>query len=204
MFGLSKKELALFKKLSTPIKIQDFLDTLPINFEENGETYMSPRRVILENKAHCMEGALFAAAVLWFHGQRPLLLDLQSLAPDCDHVVALYKINNRWGAISKSNHSTLRFRDPVYKTVRELAVSYFHEYFINKTGKKTLVAFSKPFNLKRLGQGWVTEERDLWHIVHLLDNSPHESVYGEKSGHFIRKADKMEVKAGKLLEWGSS
>ncbi len=204
MFDLSREEKILFKKLSTPIKIQDFLDTLPINFEKKGETYLSPRRVIRENKAHCMEGALFAAAALWVHGQPPLILDLKALSPDLDHVVALYKINNRWGAISKSNHSTLRFRDPVYKTVRELVMSYFHEYFINKTGKKTLVSFSRPFNLKKLGKSWITEEKDLWDIVYDLDASPHEDIYTGKTRFFIRKADKMEVRAGKLLEWRAS
>jgi hypothetical protein len=149
MFNFSKSELAILNKLSTPIKIQDFLDTIPINFEKKGETHMSPRRVLRENKAHCIEGALLAAVALWLHGHEPLLLDLKAHPHDDDHVVALYKINNLWGAISKSNHSTIRFRDPVYKTIRELALSYFHEYFEEKSGKKVLYSYSKPFNLKK-------------------------------------------------------
>ncbi len=115
MFGLAKSELTTLKKLSTPIKIQDYLDSLPINWEHGGETYMSPRRVLREKKAHCLEGALLAACALWIAGKKPLLLDLKT-SGDEDHVVALYREGGRWGAISKNNHVTLRFRDPVYLT----------------------------------------------------------------------------------------
>src|SRR3989338_6552129 len=127
MFGLSKKELAIFKKLNTPIKIQDFLDKIPMNWEKKGETYFSPRRALEARKMHCLEGAIFAATALWLQGEKPLLLDLKAKGDD-DHVVALYRRNGYWGAISKTNHAALRFRDPVFKTLRELAVSYFHEY----------------------------------------------------------------------------
>src|SRR3954471_11918592 len=104
MFNLTKDELKVLRKLNTPIKIQDFLDTLPINFEKLGDTQMSPRRVLREKKAHCIEGALLAATALWLHGKEPLLLDLKAVPHDDDHVVALYKINGLWGAISKTNH----------------------------------------------------------------------------------------------------
>ena len=120
---LSPAEHGVFKKLSTPQKIQDYLDHLPINFELVGETLYSPRRVLQENKAHCVEGALFAAAALCYHGQPPLLLDIQTTADDYDHVLALFKEEGRWGAISKTNHTILRWRDPVYKNPRELAMS---------------------------------------------------------------------------------
>ena len=121
MFGLSKKELVVFKKLNTPIKIQNFLDKIPMNWEKRGETYMSPRRALRAQNMHCLEGAVFAATALWLQGEKPLLLDLKANGDD-DHVVALYKRNGYWGAISKTNHAALRFRDPVYKTIRELAL----------------------------------------------------------------------------------
>ncbi|MBX4197961.1 hypothetical protein KW782_01360 [Candidatus Parcubacteria bacterium] len=162
---------------------------------------MSPRRVLREKKAHCMEGALLAAAALWLNGQSPLLLDLKAMPHDDDHVVTLYKINGLWGAISKTNHATLRFRDPIYKTVRELALSYFHEYFLEKNSKKVLYSYSKPFNLKRFGQNWITSEEDLWDLAIDLDDSPHTRLFPKKNKKYFRKADAMERKAGKLLEW---
>lgn len=199
--NLSKKELSVLKKLSTPNKIQDFLDTLPINFEENSETYMSPRRVLREKKAHCLEGALLAALALWLQGEEPLLLDLKTSPIDQDHVVAVYKRNGYFGAISKTNHACLRFRDPVYKNIRELAVSYFHEYFLNKNGQKTLTKYSVPFNLKKLKTDWVTSEEELWNIAEKLDGLKHFPIYPKSNKKFIRPADKTERKAGELTEW---
>lgn len=203
MFGLSKSEMAVLRKLNTPIKIQDFLDSMPINWGKQGHTYMSPRRVLREKKMHCLEGALFAAAALWIHGEKPLLLDLKADGDD-DHVVALYKRNGYWGAISKTNHATIRFRDPVYKTIRELAVSYFHEYFLNKNGKKVLRSYSDPFDLKKLGTSWITDNEDLSDLVDALDSSHHYKIFPKKNAKFIRKADSMEKKAGSLIEWKKS
>jgi len=203
MFGLSKSELAVFKKLNTPIKIQNYLDSMPINWGKHGHTYMSPRRVLQEQKMHCLEGALFAALALWIQGEKPLLLDLKADGDD-DHVVALYKRNGYWGAISKTNHATLRFRDPIYKTIRELSVSYFHEYFLNTTGKKVMRSYSDPFSLKRLGTTWITDEEDLSDLVDALDSSPHHKIFPQKNAKFIRKADQMEKKAGSLIEWKKS
>lgn len=201
---LTKKELSILKKLNTPIKIQDFLDKMPINFEKDGETYMSPRRALRENKAHCFEGALIAALALWVNGKEPLLLDLKAIPSDIDHVVTLYKKNGYWGAISKTNHAVLRFRDPVYKSVRELAMSYFHEYFVNETGKKTLRSFAGPINLKKYGVDWVTSEENLDTLVEKIDFQKHTPLFPKENLKYIRKADKMEVKAGKLIEWHKS
>lgn len=197
MFGLRSDEERLFKKLSTPAKIQDFLNTLPYNFETNGETCRSPREVLIHKKAHCLEGACLAAAVLWYHGEKPLLLDLRSTRNDLDHVVALFKKNGCWGAISKTNHAVLRYREPVYKTIRELALSYFHEYFLD-TGEKTMRDYSQPFSLIGYGTEWVTSAEDLWDIGADLDDSPHISIL--PVGIKLRKADKVEIAAGKLVE----
>src|SRR3989344_4797858 len=142
--GLGKFKWRTLKRLNTPEKIQDFINRLPFNFEKRGETYMSVARSLKTGRIHCFEGALIAAAALWIQGERPLLLDLKPDKSDIDHVVALFRRNGFWGAISKTNHAVLRYREPVYKSIRELAMSYFHEYFLNN-GKKTLRSYSRPF-----------------------------------------------------------
>lgn len=201
MFGLSKDELAVLKKLSTPNKIQDFLDTLAFNYEKKAETCMSPRNVLREGKAHCLEGAMFAAAALWFHGEEPLLLNLETLDIDDDHALALFKRNGHWGAISKTNHGVLRFRDPIYRTPRELALSYFHEYFMASTGDKTLRSYSRPFSLKRFGDEWITAEENLWDIAHALDESTHFPLVPKGYVKHLRPSSPVERAAGSIAEW---
>lgn len=200
MFGLTKKELVILKKLSTPQKIQDFLDAMPLNWEKTGETYMSPRRVLRENKAHCLEGAMLAGIALWLQGKKPLLLDLKTIDGD-DHVVALFKQAGRWGAISKTNHASLRYRDPVYKTVRELAMSYFNEYYSAENGRRTLRSYSRPFDLKKLGIGWIIAEEELFNIAEMIDDSPHYPLFLAKNARFLRQPHPIELKADELIEW---
>jgi hypothetical protein len=162
---------------------------------------MSVRRVLREKKAHCIEGAFVAAAALMLQGEKPLILDLKTLSSDQEHVVTLYKRNGRWGAISKTNHATIRFRDPIYKSVRELAASYFHEYFLNTNGQKTLRSHSNAINLMKFGTEWMTSEKDLWHIANGLNKFPHFPLYPVENARYIRKADAMERKAGSITEW---
>lgn len=204
MFELSKEEASVLKSLSTPNKIQDFLDTLAFNYEKEGETCMSPRRVLRESKAHCLEGALFAATALWLHGEEPILMNLETLDHDDDHALALYKKNGLWGAISKTNHNVLRFRDPVYRTVHELVLSYFHEYFMQKTGEKTLRAYSRVFSLKRFGTAWITEEKDLWEIAHTLDESRHFPIVPKEGVRYLRPASPLEQTSASIPEWEKS
>lgn len=201
MFDFTPTERALFKRLSTPEKIQDFLDTLPANYEKDGETCRSVRATLQAGKAHCIEGAFIAAAALWYHGDKPLLLDLKSLPSDDDHVVALFKKNGYWGAISKTNHAVLRYRDPIYKTIRELTLSYFHEYYMKSTGKKTLRTCSKPFSLARYGKKWITGEEDLWQIAADLDDSPHTHIVPKGQERFIRHASPHERAMMDFTEW---
>jgi len=201
MFGLNHRETAILRKLSTPRKIQDFLDRLPINFEKHGDTHMSPRRVLRERKAHCVEGALLAATALWMRGTPPLLLDLKTIEFDDEHVVALFKENGRWGAISKTNHAVVRYRDPIYKSVRELAVSYYHEYFRDHDGLKTLFSFSRPFDLRTLGDYWVTAEQDLWELDDVLNRVPHYRFLPKKNEHLIRRATPFERRVLNAREW---
>jgi hypothetical protein len=204
--GLSLSEHNVFAELSSPIKVQDFLDTLPMNWEKKGDTHMSPRRVLREGKAHCIEGALFASVALWMHGEPPIIMNLSARLGkgDDDHVVALYKKGGCWGAISKTNHAVLRFRDPIYRTPRELAISYFHEWFMNKNGEKVLECYSKPLNLKSFGTDWITSEKDLWHIADALSERKHYFLVPKGNWKFVRKADSMELKAGKIIEWPRS
>jgi hypothetical protein len=203
MFDLSPSEERLLRALSTPVKIQDFLDTLPMNHEKQGETCRSPRQVLASREAHCLEGALLAASALWLAGERPILMELKAKADDQDHALALYRRSGYWGAISKTNHATVRFRDPVYRTVRELALSYFHEYFLDTTGEKTLLSYTRPFSLRKFGSGWVTSDTDLWNIAYALHDAPHFSLLPEENRRYIRTADAMERTAGRLIEWPS-
>lgn len=201
-FGLTKDEEKLFRQLNTPRKVQDFLETIPINFEKRGETVYSPRQILKRNKAHCMEGAIFAAAVFQFHKRRPLLLHLKTTHHDFDHIVAPFKENSYWGAISKTNHAVLRYREPVYKNIRELVMSYFHEYFLNKTGQKTLREFSDLLDLNQFNsKHWVTSEKDLWYIDRALDKIPHHSILTKDKIKMLRPADPVEIKAGKIIDF---
>ena len=162
---------------------------------------MSPRQVLREHKAHCMEGALLAAAALWVQGEKPLLLDLKTITSDYSHVVALFRRQGHWGAISKTNHAVLRYREPVYRTIRELAMSYFHEYFLDN-GKKTLRSYSKPLDLSTARfRGWATREEDVWHIDTALERAPHEPMLKPAMVSGLRASDSIEIQAGKLVEW---
>jgi hypothetical protein len=173
---LQKDELQLFRKLSTPEKIQKYLDDLPYNKEKEGETCYSPRLVIRHNTAHCFEGALFAAAALRLSGKPPLILDLEAVRDD-DHVVAVYRTNGHWGAIGKSNYAGLRFRCPIYRTLRELALSYFEHYY-NLAGEKTLRAYSRPVNLARFDSiHWMVSEQPLWAIPEYLVEIKHTAIF---------------------------
>jgi hypothetical protein len=197
---LTPAERKILKKLNTPAKIQDFLDSLKMNFSED-DPCLSPREVLAMRTAHCMEGALLAAAALWFHGHKPLLLDLTTSKNDEDHVVALFQVNGCWGAISKTNHAVLRYREPVYKTVRELAMSYFHEYFLH-TGQKTLRTYSHPFDLsKHARYNWITSRDNIMDLIQTMSDSKHYQILNKRQLKNLRKADKIEIAAGKIVEW---
>lgn len=192
-------ERRVFRRLTTPVRIQDFLETIPYSFDDGNDMLRSPRRVLRERTAHCIEGALLAAAALYEHGERPLLLDVRSTPDDLDHVVTLYRAYGRWGAISKTNHAVLRFREPVYQSVRELAMSFYHEYFLHD-GRKTMIDFSDPFDVvRRCGVSWMTDENDVWHVAEVLDASRHRPVMSRMQRRPLRRADPIEIAAGKLV-----
>jgi hypothetical protein len=211
-FGLTESELTIFKSLSTPIKIQDFLDTLPVNWEKKGQTNMSPRSVLREKKAHCFEGAMLATLALWLYGEEPIILDLR-VEKDPGHCLALYRRNGLWGAISKTNHAALRFRDPVYATIRELVLSYFHECWNDDTGKKNLRGFAGPFNMKayksahhiqrpqKWGTGWVTDDADCNLLEDDMRYVSTVRLFPNANIRYLRKPDKMEMITGTMTEW---
>ena len=180
----TKNETGILKDLSTPFAIQQFLDECDYNTTR--ET-LSPRYVLKKKRAHCMEGAIFAAACLELQGRPPLILDLRAYNDD-DHVIALFKLDNCWGSIAKSNFTTLRYREPVYRTLRELAMSYFDLYF-NSNGEKSLRAYSLPCNLNRFNRmKWRTTKGDLEEIGNVLDRVKHFRLISNAQAERLERA----------------
>lgn len=197
--GLAKAEFAILRRLDTPEKIQGFIDAIPQNFESGGQTCLSVREALIQHRALCIEGAMIAAAALWVHGEPPLLMDLKATR-DYDHIVTLFRRNGCWGAISKTNHPLLRWRDPVYRSLRELAMSYLHEY-ANKRNRKTLRSYAGPFDLRRFDPAlWVTSEKNCWEIGATLDDMRHRPLLTKRQARNLRLRDAVERKAGALSE----
>jgi hypothetical protein len=191
-YGLSPKELRTLRALKTPVRIQKFVDALEYQY---ADTAGSPRRVLRERKGHCLEGALLAAAALRVNGQPPLLMDLEAVRDD-DHVVALYRERGLWGGIAKSNYAGLRFRAPVYRTLRELALSYFESYY-NLRGERTLRAYAGPVNLARLDKcGWMTSEEDVWCVAEALVAARHHELFPHKVARELPRLDRRSFEAG--------
>ncbi len=201
MFHKDSQEFKILSRLNTPQKIQTFLDDMPLNFENDGETCMSPRRVLRERRAHCIEGAFLAGVCLMLQGEKPLIVSLKVEKDDVDHIVTIFKRNKHYGAISKTNHFVLRYRDPVYRSVRELAMSYFHEYFLTKNGKKTFVGYTEPINLNRFGTRWITAEDDLWDIAEQIYDAPITQVVSKENRKILRPACAFEQKVASIQEW---
>jgi len=202
----TKEEILVLSKLNTPSKIQDFLNKMPVNFEECGETLLSPRGVLKNNKCHCIEGAFFAAAALWFNGLgKPFVVDLRATPEEWDHVITVFKKKGKWGAISKTNHSVLRYREPLYRDIRELVMSYFHEYSDDYgKGEKTLREFSEPVDLSLFGSEWLISGENLWFLGDYLDSVKHSKILGKKQVKELRKLDAVEIHGGNVTEWDRS
>ncbi len=197
----TREETKLFRSLSSPKKIQDFLNTLKSHPKRQRDTCWSPRRVLQRRMAHCMEGAMLAATILRFHGHKPLVLDLTAAPDDEDHVVALFREHDHWGALSKTDYAVLRYREPIYRTLRELVLSFFHEYFLQKNGKKTLRSYSRPINLSRFDRrGWMTSDEEIWEIPNYLCDVKHYPILSRAQRTALRPADPIEIKAGWLKD----
>jgi hypothetical protein len=195
--GLTAAETAVFRPLTTPSRIQGFITDMPANFEHSGDTCYSVRAALRENRCHCIEGAFIAACALLLHGRRALLLDFQA-AGDDDHVCALFKLDGHWGAISKSNSLWLRWRDPIYRSVRELAMSYFHEYV--NANRKTLRRISRPFDIGAYRpEDWITGEQ-CWDVAIEIDSSPHVDIITPAQARRLRRRDSLELRADDLKD----
>jgi hypothetical protein len=191
-YGLTPAELRTLRALKTPARVQHFLDELAYQY---ADTAGSPRRALHERKGHCLEGALVAAAAFRLQGRPPLIMDLEAVHDD-DHVVALYRERGLWGAVAKSNFAGLRFRSPVYRTLRELALSYFEHYY-NLRGQRTLRAYSRAVNLSRLDHRcWMTAGDDLWCVPELLIAARHYPLVPDKTARELPRLDRRSFAAG--------
>jgi hypothetical protein len=192
--GFTRRELRALRALKSPRGIQRALDAMPYHL---AGTAWSPRRVLREWTAHCLEGAVFAAAALRVLGFPPLLLDLEAVQ-DTDHVIAVFRERGHWGAIAKSNFSGLRYREPVYRSLRELAMSYFEGY-INLRGDRTLRAYSRPVNLARFDRahpGWMTTKMDLWWVAEHLLERRHTPLLSPVLIRHLTRVDRRSLDAG--------
>jgi hypothetical protein len=196
---LKPSENAVFRKLTSPARIQRFLDEeIAYNKEPHGATCYSPRRVLKERAAHCMEGALVAAMALRRLGYPPLLVDLEAVR-DSDHVLAVYRVDGHWGAVAKSDYAGLRSREPVYRSLRELVMSYFEHYY-NPAGEKSLRAYSRPVNLARFDRiaQWTTTFEDVWAIPEHLVAIPHTPILTKAMERRLARMDWKLYEAGRV------
>ncbi len=198
--GLTAREHAVLARLATPARIQAFVNALPTNHELGGETLLSVREVLRQRRAHCIEAALLAAYALWIHGEPPLVMHLDCDPADFPHVVALFRRGGHWGAVSKSNGAALRYRDPVYRTLRELALSYFHEY-CDARGRKTLRSNSGAFDLRRLDPAsWITNPDACRQAHDAIADARHYPLVTPRQARMLAKRDPFERAVARVAE----
>jgi hypothetical protein len=194
-YGLTPREATFLRRLRPAWRIQQFLDEL--EYDVRGEGCRSPRRLLRERRAQCMDGALFAAAALRLQGHPPLLVDLEGVW-DSDHVLAVFREDGCWGALARSNYSGLRYREPIHRTIRDLALSYVEAYF-NLRRQKTLRRYSRPVDLSRFDpRGWMTAEEDLWYIPDYLVEVRHYRLLTPAQEKRLGPVDRRTFEAGKV------
>ena len=199
--GLDARAFAQLAALTSPQHVQAFVNAIPANFEPDGETVRSVSGVLQHRRAHCIEGAMVAACALWIHGDPPLLMHLDCAIGDYPHVVAPFKRGRHWGAVSKSNHAVLRFRDPVYRSLRELTMSYLHE-FRDSDGHKTLRSYSAAFDLRRVTvREWVTGEASCWALHDRLAARRHFPLMTAEQARGLLDADACEREAALVVDF---
>lgn len=193
---LSPEQRAALASLDTPFKIQAYLDSIPYNGADRNR---SPLGVMREQQSHCYDGALMGAAALRRLGHLPLVMDLwPEPGTDDDHVLALYRVDGCWGAVAKSNFAGLRFREPIYRTLRELVLSYF-EVFFNSAGVKTLRSYTRPLNLSPYDSaGWETNERAVEAIEHHLNRLHRFPILTSGMAARLSPVDERAYQAGML------
>jgi hypothetical protein len=199
--GLGTREFARLQRLDSPQRIQAFLNAIPINHEPDGETAYSVRGVLRHRRAHCIEGAFVAACALWIHGEPPYVMHLGCDLSDYPHVIALFRRKGGWGAISKSNGVALRYRDPVYRSLRELALSYFHEYS-DRRGRRTLRNYSSAFDLRRLHVSkWVCSETNCWEAHDRLAGLRHYPLVHAHHVKHLSRRDPFERRMARTVQY---
>jgi hypothetical protein len=190
--GFTRAELRTIRAFKEPYGIQKAIYDMPYHLATSA---WSPRRVLAERTSHCLEGAIFAAAALRVLGFPPLLLDLEA-EPDTDHVIAVFRQYGHWGAIAKSNYSGLQFREPIHRTLRELALTFFDGYF-NLRRERTLRTFSRPVDLRRFdARGWMTDPKDVWYIPEYLLTISHTPLVPARIAKRLHRIDKRSFDAG--------
>lgn len=190
----TSQDRAALRRLNSPERIQNFLDSAIYN---TGDLPLMPHEVLRQKCAHCFDGAVFAATCFAENKHPPLLLDLRAVRDD-DHVLAVFKKHGRFGAVAKSNYVGLRFREPVYRSVRELAVSYFESYF-NLKAEKTLREFSNPFLLTRVRNlDWVRGPEVFDDIAETLDRQRHFQLLSAREIRGLHKVDARSFLAGQV------
>jgi len=192
--GFPKEGLTLLRRLATPAQVQDFLDYGLIYNDDKPGTCFSPLEVFKRGRAHCLEGAMFAAAAFRFHGRPALLLDLRANARDDDHVIAPFREKGRWGAVALSRFCGLRYREPIYGSTQELARSYF-EFYYNNRGEKTLREFSAPFDTGGLRADWLYSAKNVSFVGRRLDAARHYKISNRSPVEKFRKADSLLFRA---------
>jgi hypothetical protein len=199
--GLTAEEGRVLSALRTPWRIQQFIVGLRANFEKRGDTLRSVRGVLKHREAHCIEAAFTAACALWLAGEPPLIMDLEADKGDSDHVVALFKRDGCWGAISKTNHIWVRWRDPIYRTPRELAMSYFHEY-VDTRQRKSLRTYSLPIDLRRFPlESWITNADDCWDVGAALCDVRHFKLVTAAQIRALAPRDAIETLADDMVQY---
>ncbi len=192
---LTPAERKLLSGLDTPAHIQDYLNAIPYSEDE---FYRCPLRVLRERKAHCFDGALFAAMALRLLGHPPLILELIPNERDDDHLLALFKKYDHWGAVAQSNFTGIRYREPVYRSLRELVMSYFEDFF-NAAGEKTLVGYRTPVNLKVFDPlDWMSSDAGLETLADGMDRYKIIPVITDEMAANLALADKRSLQAGLL------
>jgi len=198
--GLGPKMAARLAGLKTPERIQDFVNALRWNGESEGPTARSVAEVLRHGEAHCVEGAFVAAYALWLAGEPPLLMDMGAARGDVDHVVTLFRRGRSWGGISKSNSPFLRYRDPIYRSLRELSLSYFPQYV--KKRRKTLRTYSIAIDLRRFDPAlWVTHRGFCHEVVDALTGARHFPLLPPGAEKHLRPIDEIEARSNLLKEY---
>jgi hypothetical protein len=194
---LNEDQLHLWRSLDTPFKIQAFLDTCAYRPEYSN---LSPLSVIEQGRAHCLDGAVFGAAALRRLGHEPLLVDMfPDPGMDDDHVLAVYRQHRRWGAVAKSNFVGLRSREPVYRDLHELVMSYF-EQFYNINGVKSLRTYTRPLNITKLDAfGWEWRDDGVDRIEKALLKRARRPLLTPAMTASLSPVDSLTYQAGMLV-----